>query len=76
MIDLYGVSPYKVPLKLDGINFARHHLIGFSWPYTNSKGKTYHTTMTDRGWVCNCSGFNFHGKCKHIHSVHERLMSV
>jgi hypothetical protein len=32
--------------------------------------------MTDRGWVCNCTGFNFHGKCKHINKVHERLMAA
>jgi hypothetical protein len=76
MIDLYGVSPFKTPLKLDGINFGNHHLIGFSWPYTNSLGKTYNTTMTNCGWVCNCSGFNFHGKCKHINKVHERLMAA
>ena len=47
-INLYGVSPFKTPLKLADINFDNHHLIGFSWPYTNSQGKTYHTTMTNR----------------------------
>jgi hypothetical protein len=31
--------------------------------------------MTGRGWVCNCTGFNFHGKCKHIKQVHERLIA-
>jgi hypothetical protein len=74
-INLYGVSPFKTPLKLPGVSFDNHHLIGFSWPYTNSQGKTYHTTMTDRGWVCNCTGFTFHGKCKHIRGVHERLVA-
>ena len=75
VIDLHGVSPFKTPLKLDSVIFKDHHLIGFSWPYTNSKGKTYHTTMTEYGWVCNCTGFNFHGKCKHIRIVHERLVA-
>jgi len=75
MIDLHGVSPFKTPLRMAGVNFDNHHLIGFSWPYTNSQGKTYYTTMTDRGWVCNCTGFNFHGKCKHIRGVHERLVA-
>ena len=70
-----GVSPFRVPLKLDGINFKDHHLVGLAWPYTNCKGKTYHTTMTDRGWVCNCTGFTFHGRCKHIRQVHERLVA-
>jgi hypothetical protein len=71
-----GVSPYRQAIKLDGINFSeKHHLVGFSWPYVNCKGKTYHTTMTDKGWVCDCPGFNFHGKCKHIVKVHERLVA-
>ena len=71
-----GVSPYRKPYAPEGINFSeKHHLVGFSWPYVNCKGKTYHTTMTDKGWVCDCPGFNFHGKCKHIVKVHGRLVA-
>jgi hypothetical protein len=71
-----GVSPYRVPVAPPGINFGEdHHLVGFTWPYINSKGKQYNTTMTPRGWVCDRMGFNFHGKCKHINMVHERIIS-
>jgi hypothetical protein len=69
------VNPLRTPMKLDGVNFNGHHLIGFSWPYINSQGKTHNTTMTPRGWVCTCTGFSFRGKCKHIQMVHERLIA-
>lgn len=68
-------SPFKLPVPLPGIDFHEHHLVGLTWPYVNCKGKQYHVTMLDKGWVCDCPGFNFHGKCKHIHQVHERLVA-
>lgn len=75
-MNVAGVSPYRRPVALAGINFSNdHHLVGFAWPYTNSKGKTYHTTMTSSGWVCDCTGFNFHNKCKHINIVHKKVSS-
>lgn len=71
-----GVSPYRKPYAPEGINFSeKHHLVGFQWPYINCNGKEYKTTMTPTGWVCNCPGFNFHGKCKHITKVHKRLIA-
>ena len=40
-MNVAGVSPYRRPVALAGINFSNdHHLVGFAWPYTNSKGKT------------------------------------
>ena len=71
-----GVSPYRKPYAPEGINFSeKHHLVGFQWPYINCNGKEYKTTMTPTGWVCDCPGFNFHGKCKHIVKVHGRLVA-
>jgi hypothetical protein len=71
-----GVSPYRKPYAPEGINFSeKHHLVGFQWPYINCNGKEYKTTMTPTGWVCDCPGFNFHGKCKHITKVHKRLVA-
>lgn len=71
-----GVSPYRKPYAPEGINFSeKHHLVGFQWPYINCNGKEYKTTMTPTGWVCDCPGFNFHGKCKHITKVHKRLIA-
>jgi len=62
-------------LALPGINYKDHHLEGFQWPYTNRNGVTYLSTLTQKGWKCECMGFNHHGKCKHITQVHERLIS-
>jgi uncharacterized Zn finger protein len=31
--------------------------------------------LTEKGFVCDCPGFSFHGKCKHITVVHERLVA-
>tara|TARA_Y100001963_G_scaffold92730_1_gene127617 strand:- start:581 stop:922 length:342 start_codon:yes stop_codon:yes gene_type:complete len=31
-----------------------------------SKGKTYKVTKQGDKWKCQCSGFQFRGKCKHI----------
>lgn len=66
---------YRKPLALPGINFKNHYLVGFQWPYTNCMGTTYLTTMTDEGWSCECMGFTGHGHCKHIKSVHEKLVA-
>ena len=62
-------------LALPGINYKDNFHVGFQWPYTNRMGTTYLTTMTERGWTCECMGFTHHGKCKHITQVHERFVS-
>lgn len=68
-------SAFRTPLALPGVNFHDHHLVGLTWPYVNCKGKQYHVTMLDSGWVCDCPGFSFYNKCKHIKQVHERLVA-
>ena len=71
-----GVSAFRTPVQLPGMNYGeRHFLNGFTWPYINSKGKQYDTTLTSDGWVCNCMGYNFHNKCKHIVAVHEKVIA-
>lgn len=60
-------------LALPGITYRDHFYVGFQWPYTNSKGTTYLSTLTDRGWICECVGFTYHGKCKHIVKAHQKL---
>lgn len=64
---------YRQPLALPGINYKGNFMVGFEWPYTNSKGDVHITTMTDKGWRCTCMGFTHHGKCKHITQLHERI---
>jgi hypothetical protein len=31
--------------------------------------------LTEKGFTCDCPGFSFHGKCKHITIVHEKLVA-
>lgn len=64
----------RKPLQLPGIEFKDHIFVGIVWPYTNRKGDTYHIEMTSKGYKCECIGFQMHGKCKHIHGVHERII--
>lgn len=68
-------SAFRTPLAMAGIDFYDHHLVGLTWPYINCKGKQYHVTMLNQGWVCDCPGFNFYNKCKHITQVHEKVIA-
>lgn len=34
-----------------------------------SKGQKYYLSNPGEGWVCTCTGFRFHGKCKHLSLV-------
>lgn len=63
-------------LKFDDMNFEGHHLVGFQWPIISQRtGERYTVELTDKGFTCNCVGFNRHGKCKHATSVHDVLTS-
>ena len=47
---------------------------GLVWPVAGSKpGSSYNVTLHDKGFECDCTGFTFHGKCKHSVSVLERV---
>ena len=37
-----------------------------SYEVQGSKGNTYKVTKQGDKWKCQCSGFQFRGKCKHI----------
>ena len=41
-----------------------------------SKDKEYFVELSDYNYTCTCTGFNFHGKCKHIDAVAEKLQST
>lgn len=44
---------------------------GRSWQVAGSKGSIY-TVSEDLGsWSCTCTGFKFHGNCKHIKQLTE-----
>jgi hypothetical protein len=40
-----------------------------------SKTKEYFVELSDYNYSCTCTGFNFHGKCKHITAVTEKQQS-
>jgi hypothetical protein len=62
---------YYVPV---GWNFKGNHLVGTQWTVPSSKpGSEYVVTMVDNGFGCSCTGFNFHGKCKHVIEIVERF---
>jgi len=47
-----GVSAFRTPVQLPGMNYGESHFLnGFTWPYINSKDKQYDTTLTSNGWV-------------------------
>ena len=54
-------------------NFVGHWLVGTCWQVNGSKQNTYSVTITERGFVCDCTGFVFHGKCKHTKSIAEKF---
>lgn len=37
-----------------------------------SKGQKYFLSNSGEGWVCTCTGYRFHGKCKHILSLTDK----
>lgn len=61
-------------LKPDDWNFVGNPLVGTEWSVPGSKaGSVYTVTLTEQGFECSCTGFQFHGKCKHSIEVIERF---
>jgi hypothetical protein len=50
-----------------------HWMVGLVWPVEGSKGKQYNVELHDKGFTCDCTGFSFHGKCKHSVGVLQRV---
>lgn len=40
-------------------------------PVKGSKGDVYYVKEEDNNYKCSCTGFKFHGTCKHIEKVKE-----
>jgi hypothetical protein len=61
-------------LKPAGWNFKNNFLVGTEWSVAGSKKDSFYTVvLTDQGFSCECTGFQFHGKCKHSTQVIERF---
>jgi hypothetical protein len=55
-------------------NFKNNPLAGTEWTVLGSKaGSSYIVALTTKGFKCDCTGFTFHGKCKHTTQVVERF---
>ena len=58
----------------EGWKFKSNFLVGIEWLVDGSKkGSSYTVTLTPKGFTCSCTGFVFHGKCKHSREVVERF---
>ena len=42
---------------------------GRSWQVAGSRGNEYTVTEELGSWSCSCTGFKYHGECKHIRSI-------
>lgn len=61
-------------LKPDDWNFKNHYLVGTEWSVAGSKKDSFYSVvLTENGFSCTCTGFQFHGKCKHAVAVVERF---
>lgn len=56
-------------LKPNSFDPKNHWMVGVVWPVQGSKGNTYSVELHDKGFDCDCTGFGFHGKCKHSKAV-------
>lgn len=52
--------------KSKEINTKNHFLVNSTWPVSGSKGNEYSVEMHDKGFTCECLGFTYNSKCKHI----------
>ena len=54
------------PIK-SSINWEGHFLEGTEYPQeSSSSDKVYTLTVGPHGPYCDCPGFSFNGKCKHV----------
>jgi hypothetical protein len=60
-------------MQPDGWSLTNHWLVGYEWLVPGSRGSTYSVEATEYGFTCPCYGFTFHGKCRHVRSVINRI---
>ena len=63
----------RAPFVYADIMFKNHPFVGVIWEAAGSKGSMYEVEMCDKGFSCTCHGFAYHGKCRHIHEICEKI---
>jgi len=57
-------------LKPTDWNLKGNLLAGTEWSVAGSKKDSFYTVaLTESGFTCDCTGFMFHGKCKHSEQI-------
>lgn len=65
-----GPKVYKPAI---GKNYADHDALGTEWCLKGDKDKTWTVKMTVKGFICDCPGMQYRGKCKHTEMIAEAL---
>jgi hypothetical protein len=60
-------------LKPTKFNPKGHWMVGMVWSVKGSKGNEYSIELHDQGFDCDCTGFAFHGRCKHSQSIVKQV---
>jgi len=55
------------------INTKNHFLVANTWSIEGSKGNEYSIEMHEKGFTCECLGFTYNGKCKHVKEVTDLI---
>jgi len=64
---------FKRYLKPSAFDPKGHWLVGTVWPMDGSKGKQYSVELHEQGFECECTGFAYHGYCKHSKAVLKKV---
>lgn len=71
------VKKFSKPMSFDRANRTFVELEGESEPdpgvvvVEGSKGQKYFLSNHGEGWVCTCTGYRFHGHCKHVAQIQQ-----
>jgi hypothetical protein len=66
-------SKFERYLKPTIFSSKGHWMVGTIWPVAGSKGNEYSVELHDKGFQCECTGFSFHGYCKHSKAVLKQV---
>lgn len=77
---------FKSPIKLDvrgrrfvpiadrwNVKIVTEPPAGKVWTVTGSRGDQYQVNQQGDTWRCTCTGFRYHGRCRHIDQIQNSL---